>query len=164
MKPAPFVRHVPRTVEEATDMLAEFGPKTAAYSRADKVSFRSWLSGWRGRLISLTSTASPSSLGYRGSTTPFPSARLSATRRFIGRPSMDKWVACFRPSCATSRIIRSGPAALSAGASPMPIPHRNGVWLPRRSGQKWLQRANADTASLRQRISSRRHDDCAGGG
>jgi carbon-monoxide dehydrogenase medium subunit len=27
MKPAPFVRHVPRTVGEATDMLAEFGPK-----------------------------------------------------------------------------------------------------------------------------------------
>ena len=27
MKPAPFVRHVPKTVEEATDMLAEFGPQ-----------------------------------------------------------------------------------------------------------------------------------------
>jgi carbon-monoxide dehydrogenase medium subunit len=27
MKPAPFVRHVPRTVVEATAMLAEFGPK-----------------------------------------------------------------------------------------------------------------------------------------
>ena len=27
MKPAPFVRHVPRTVAEATDMLAEFAPE-----------------------------------------------------------------------------------------------------------------------------------------
>jgi carbon-monoxide dehydrogenase medium subunit len=27
MKPAPFVRHVPRTAAEATDMLAEFGPQ-----------------------------------------------------------------------------------------------------------------------------------------
>ena len=27
MKSAPFVRHVPRTVEEATTMLAEFGPQ-----------------------------------------------------------------------------------------------------------------------------------------
>ena len=27
MKSAPFVRHVPRTVEEATAMLAEFGPQ-----------------------------------------------------------------------------------------------------------------------------------------
>ena len=27
MKPAPFVRHVPRTVREATEMIAEFGPQ-----------------------------------------------------------------------------------------------------------------------------------------
>ena len=27
MKPAPFVRHIPRTVVETTDMLAEFGPQ-----------------------------------------------------------------------------------------------------------------------------------------
>jgi carbon-monoxide dehydrogenase medium subunit len=27
MKPAPFVRHVPRTVDEAIEMLAEFGPR-----------------------------------------------------------------------------------------------------------------------------------------
>ena len=36
------------------------------FSREDKASFRSWPSGWRGQLISLTSTGSPNSRGYRG--------------------------------------------------------------------------------------------------
>ena len=65
MKSAPFVRHVPKTVDEAIGMLAEFGPEDGRVLAGGQSSFPSWRSGWRVPLISSISTRSRNWPGNR---------------------------------------------------------------------------------------------------
>ena len=123
MKSVPFVRHVPRTVDEAVAMLAEFGPegRTRARGRTESRSDHGVPHGaagssrrhQRGR----RTRAGIAGRRYAVDRRRCPPRGVSSSGR--GR---DTWAGCSPPSCATSRIIRSGCAARSAAASRMPIP------------------------------------------
>ena len=125
MKSAPFVRHVPKTVDEAIGMLAEFGPE-------------------EGRVL-----AGGQSL------VPIMAFRLARPAHLIdinkvaelARQSSDGKILSIGAVVVTSRITRSGCVARFAAALRMPIRHPNGVWLRRRSGPRWSRRANAASAS-----------------
>ena len=162
MKSAPFVRHVPRTVEEATAMLAEFGPQDGRVLAGGQslVPIMAFRMARPAHLVDINEIAELAQMSRIGDT-----LSIGATVRHAAfhRPAVERadGPAACRRSCATSRIIRSAPAARSAAASRTPIQPRNGAWWPRRSPRRWSRRASAGSASSRQTIFSRHHDDGA---
>ena len=143
-----------------------FGNLLACRTAAEHIRNSSWRSGWRARRISIdiNGVAELDRLARDGGTLSIGAGvRHAAFHRPIVEGAHGR--ACSPPSSATSRIIRSAPAARFAAASRMPIRPRNGAWSRRRSAPRWsLEAARGTARSCRGGFLSGHHDDRAGRG
>ena len=157
MKPAPFIRHVPRTVEEAVGQLAEFAPQDGRILAGGQslVPIMAFRMARPAHLIDINEVegldrlaveATCSSIGAR--------VRHAAFHKPVVDGPLGQLLSVRR--AATSRIIRSACAARFAAASPMPIRRRNGAWSRRRSARRWSRKSvRGERMHRRRRFSSK---------
>ena len=134
MKPAAFIRHVPKTLDEAVKILAEVAPQDGRVLAGGQslVPIMAFRLAKPAHLVDINEVAGLDRITNDGKVTD-ASARACATAPSTSRSSTGRSAPCSRPSCAISRIIRSACAARSAAAWRMPIRPRNGASPRRRS-------------------------------
>ncbi len=128
MKPAPFVRHVPRTLDEALTILAQLAGQDGRILAGGQslVPIMAFRLAKPAHLIDINEVAGLDRLSSDGKMLSIGArvrhARVSypGRRQPAGRAADPWWP-------ATSRIIRSACAAPFAAAWRMPIRRRNGV-------------------------------------
>ena len=150
MKPAPFQYHAPTTIDEALDLLGRICRRRRPGAwPAGRAWCRPWRSGWRDRGIWSTSTASRE-LNYLeikdGKLHIGAGVRHAAFEKPVDNGPLGRLLA--EGGAATSRIIRSAPAARSAAASPTPIRPPNGARSPPRSTPRWCAESKRSGARV----------------
>src|SRR5215475_5788251 len=143
MKPAPFVHHVPKTLDEALRTLAEVAPKDGRVLAGGQslVPIMAFRLAKPAHLVDINGVAGLDALAC-------------AMPRSIKSLSPIRSDSCSQPLRAISRTIRFARAARSAEVLRTPIPHRNGVWLQQRSMPRLSHKACAAPAPSRRVIFS----------
>ena len=158
MKPAPFRYHAPKTIEEAVATLAEVAGEDGRVLAGGQslVPIMAFRLARPAHLVDINGVEALDA--SRSTATSCRSAPACAMPPSTGRWSTVRSDGCSPRSCATSRTIRSAPAAPSAAASRMPIRPPNGAWWRRRSTPRWWRGARAAPARSRRGFFPRHHD------
>ena len=143
MKPAPFIRHVPRTLDEALKILAEVAPHDGRVLAGGQslVPIMAFRLAKPAHLVDINEVAGLDKIASDGKTLTIGACVRHAA--FHKPSSIIRSENYSSMSRATSRITRFACAARSAAVSRTPIRPRNGALPPPRSTPAWWRKARA---------------------